>query len=381
MRGATERILQVCIVVVLVHLIGGTAAAQFELALPLNGAAASSRVTLECSPGENDFFAFYSIFPYEGLGYYPVTLPWSPMPSLTLPRDWWDAIAMDLPCYWGVIGFDAETESLEGLPPWGFLKVAPELDMAEIIPTCFNMGDAYGDGQPDELPVHGALLSRYEIDLYEVTNGRYAECVGAGGCSPPWDATHDAGPTAYGDPAFSDHPVVYVSWVQATEYCAWAGKRLPTEAEWEYAARGGLTGKRYPWGDTITGANANFIDSGDPWDNDNSPVGYYPPNGYGLYDVAGNVWEWVGDWYQSDYYSFSPPVDPLGPESGRLRVVRGGSCIEEAHTLRVSNRSYGSPQHHYRRVGFRCAQSGSAERESLDDAGREGVACGMRPAP
>lgn len=234
--------------------------------------------------------------------------------------------------------------------------------MAQIPEGCFDMGDHFTEGDADELPVHNVCISAFEMDFHEVTNAEYSECVDAGVCTAPYSSTSSTRPTYYGDPAYNDFPVIYVNWFQATDYCTWAGKRLPTEAEWEYAARGGLSGKRYPWGDTISGSDANQLDSGDPWDNDTSPVGYYDPqptspNGYGLYDMAGNVYEWVNDWHQSDYYTASPPNDPPGPTSGTLRVLRGGSWSWYWGPLRVASRGTWEPDAvRDGTLGFRCAR-------------------------
>jgi formylglycine-generating enzyme required for sulfatase activity len=221
------------------------------------------------------------------------------------------------------------------------------------------MGDHFAEGDPNELPVHNVCISGFEMDVHEVTNAEYAECVTVGGCSPPelsYSYTRDP---YYGNPEFDDFPVVWVDWDQAMNYCSWAGKRLPTEAEWEYAARGGLSGKRYPFGNTISGVDANYWNSGDPWDNDTSQVGYHTPNGYSLYDMAGNVWEWVNDWYQYDYYMVSPSNDPQGPTSGTYRVLRDGSfsCLTEV--LRVTNRMYFVPYFGFYGIGFRCARDGA----------------------
>ena len=209
-----------------------------------------------------------------------------------------------------------------------------------------------------EQPAHTVALDGFWLDRTEVTNGQYQQCAAAGACEPPEERAGYPNPSPYGFDVFDDYPVVWVDWYQATDYCAWAGKRLPTEAEWEYAARGGLAGKRYPWGDTLSGTDANYYDSGDPWDNDTSPVGYYAPNGYGLYDMAGNVFEWVNDRYQSDYYTVSPPNDPPGPGSGADRVFRGGAWNADLYLnwLRVANRFFGTPDYEHPAFGFRCAR-------------------------
>ncbi|UCD88665.1 MAG: SUMF1/EgtB/PvdO family nonheme iron enzyme, partial [Desulfobacterales bacterium] len=231
--------------------------------------------------------------------------------------------------------------------PATYLLLLADKEVPGQIPAgCFDMGDAFSEGDEDELPVHNVCISAFEMDVHEVTNAEYAECVNDGACTPPTQPSSCTRMTYYGNPAYDDFPVIHVDWNQATDYCSWAGgKRLPTEAEWEYAARGGLSDKRFPWGDSINGTDANFWDSGDPWDNDTSQVEYYTPNGYGLYDMAGNVWEWVNDWYQSDYYTVSPPNDPPGPGAAgsTSRVLRGSSLSHLSNDLRVANRSYAHP--------------------------------------
>jgi hypothetical protein len=225
-----------------------------------------------------------------------------------------------------------------------------------MIPAgCFEMGDAFNEGSAHELPVHNVCISSFYMDVHEVTNAEYAACVSTGGCTAPYHSYSSTRGSYYGEPTYDDFPVIYVSWNQADDYCAWAGKRLPTEAEWEYAARGGLSGKRYPLGDAISGTDANYADSGDPWDNDTSQVEYYAANGYGLYDMAGNVYEWVNDWYQSDYYSTSPTNDPAGPASGTERVLRGGGWGNITVDLRVAMRGDNTPTNQYNIAGFRCA--------------------------
>jgi formylglycine-generating enzyme required for sulfatase activity len=231
--------------------------------------------------------------------------------------------------------------------------------MVQIPTGCFDMGDVYGGGEPDEVPVHKVCISAFEMDEHEVMNEEYEACVVAGSCTAPSDSSSYTRPSYYGHYVYDDFPVIHVDWFQASAYCAWAGKRLPTEAEWEYAARGGLDGARYPWGNAITGTDANFLNSGDPWDNDTTPVEHFPPNGYGLYDVAGNVWEWVNDWYRSDYYSVSPTNDPPGPASGTRRGMRGGSWYDIKDYLRVSHRGDYNPGSGNANLGFRCARGGA----------------------
>ncbi len=251
-------------------------------------------------------------------------------------------------------------------------------DMAQIPSGCFDMGDAFDEAttglDEDELPVHGVCISAFEIDYHLVTNAEYAECVDAGACTPGEDPAEERPHGYYSGPCYANFPVSSVDWFDSTDYCTWAGKRLPTEAEYEYAARGGLEGKRSPWGDSISGADANYANSGDPWDgspwaDDTTPVEYYPPNGYGLFDMVGNVWHWVNDWYQYDYYAASPPNDPQGPASGTKRIVRGGSFYHTPYFLRVSNRLETNPVLGLITDGFRCVRSGDCVDEDHDGYG------------
>ncbi len=229
--------------------------------------------------------------------------------------------------------------------------------MAFIPAGSFQMGSNVGDN--DEQPVHTVYLDAFYMDVYEVTNTRYAECEATGECHKPWQFGSSSNrPNAYYDPNFADYPVVHVDWYMAQNYCEWRGARLPTEAEWEKAARSGLVDMLYPWGNEASCSFANYWPINAACVGDTSEVGGFPPNGFGLYDMVGNVEEWVADWYNEDYYSISPVENPTGPIYGSHRVLRGGSWIFNEDVMRVSHRHAAAPEgdpYDYG-FGFRCAR-------------------------
>ena len=207
----------------------------------------------------------------------------------------------------------------------------------------FVMGSDNGD--EDERPVHTVYLDEFYIDKYEVTNSDYRVCVVDGVCKPPQDMTN------YNNPKYENHPVVYVDWEMARTYCDWRDAQLPTEAQWEKAARG-MDARTYPWGEGIACSQANYlscIEDTQPFD---SYAGSLSP--YGAYNMAGNVWEWVADWY-SPAYDVSETDNPVGAESGERRVLRGGGWNQHEYLLRTSARLGVVPTDVFLSFGFRCA--------------------------
>ena len=216
-----------------------------------------------------------------------------------------------------------------------------------------------------ETPRHVVYLDDFYIDAYEVTNAQYREFTEATGYHEPkgYHCIHGEWQEIepWNDPKLNDpnQPVVCVMWYDAFAYCQWVGKRLPTEAEWEKAARGGLVGKRYVWGDDPPdGSQANLAYKKMHSHQYTTPVGNFPANNYGLYDMAGNVWEWCSDWFHSDYYEKSPKGNPKGPSLGEERVTRGGSWFQYMSCgLRVADRSFDTPPAGSSAIiGFRCAK-------------------------
>jgi sulfatase modifying factor 1 len=276
-----------------------------------------------------------------------------------------------------------------------------DVEQAHVPAQTFAMGDAHGDGmRPDgEQPVHPVRLDAFTVDATTVTVRDFAAFVADTGYrteaetfgfsavfhsvvaadpdditgrvpGAPWwigvrgaDWNHPDGPRSTTD-GRDDHPVVHVSWNDANAYCGWAGRRLPTEAEWECASRGGLTGARFPWGDYLsTDWPCNIFQGDFPVHNTaadgwvtTAPVRSYRPNRYGLWQTVGNVWEWCADFFAADYYGRSPVDTPAGPDDGPTRVLRGGSYLcHDSYCRRYRNaaRSSNTPDSSMGNAGFR----------------------------
>jgi formylglycine-generating enzyme required for sulfatase activity/predicted Ser/Thr protein kinase len=205
-------------------------------------------------------------------------------------------------------------------------------------------------------PKHSVNLDAYYIDLYEVSNAAYAQCVNANICKPPARTKSKTRTTYFGDAEYNTFPVVQVDWNMAQQYCEWRGARLPTEAEWEKAARGDADERSYPWGEDISCTLTNYANCkiGDTEATDSHPDGNSP---YGISNMAGNVLEWVADRYFDEYYRNSPAANPQGPSFGEYRALRGGSFMQTSNFLRVYYRYYELPTTLSYWVGFRCARS------------------------
>ncbi len=278
-------------------------------------------------------------------------------------------------------------------------------DMVLIPGGRFLMGAVQAEGYEEdgERPAREVCLDAFWIDPYAVSNARFAAFIEATGyvteaerfgwayvfvgllpdafpptrrvAGAPWwrqvygaDWRHPEGPHASIVDRF-DHPVVQVSWNDAVAFCGWSGRRLPTEAEWEYAARGGLEQQRYPWGDELepNGEHRMNVWQGRFPSHNTCADGYYgtapvdafPPNGYGLHNMTGNTWEWCHDWFAANYYARGPRVNPKGPRAGTDRVIRGGSYLSHraySYRYRVAARSSNAPDSATGDLGFRCAR-------------------------
>ncbi|MFC0212949.1 formylglycine-generating enzyme family protein [Paenibacillus chartarius] len=309
----------------------------------------------------------------------------------------------------------AEQTAVQRQLPLAMRSKDPLEGMVYIPGGTFLMGTDDEEGFPNdgEGPVHQVTLQPFYIDPCAVTNREFAAFVEETGYktdaetygwsfvfhlfvsssvgervtsvvegSPWWWNVEGAywkqpeGPDSHLDGRM-DHPVVHVSWNDAAAYCRWAGKRLLTEAEWEFAARGGLVQKRYPWGDLLKPDGehrCNIWQGKFPVKNSLSdgyagtaPVRTYEPNGFGLYNMSGNVWEWCADWFSKTYYAESPESDPKGPSAGQSRVMRGGSYLchkSYCNRYRVAARSSNTPDSSTGNIGFRCAADVPSERST-----------------
>ena len=253
--------------------------------------------------------------------------------------------------------------------PEGMIQIpAGKFWMGRAFSIFVDSGDFVPRDKMDDKPANNIYLDAFSIDKYEVTNADYAKFVQATGAKPPWHWSQ--GKIPMGEEKF---PVANVNWFEATDYCKWLGKRLPTEAEWEKAARGGLDRAHYSWGDdTIDRETEEGLFSpqiairntntpvpatlGRPRPN---PVGSFTPNGNGLYDMTGNVMEWTNDWYGNNYYPFMPKKNPKGPGTGRYKSVRGAGYADQGghgEEKLVDYRNFSDPDTRMTTIGFRCAK-------------------------
>jgi formylglycine-generating enzyme required for sulfatase activity len=288
--------------------------------------------------------------------------------SCTPPSELWQPGNYEVRIYVGLILESAGRFSITGQPVT--LSPAPTLaikstkspkdgmEMVYVPAGNFLMGsDKTRDSQAssDEYPQHTVYLDAFWIDQTEVTNVQYSRCVVDAKCTLPHDARSFTRSSYYGNSEYANYPVIYVDWSQAQAYCAWARRKLPSEAEWEKAARG-TNGQLYPWGDAVP--DQDKLNYSDVLKGDTTKVYNYFPSGassYGAVDMAGNVWEWVSDWFSSIYYPNSPDKNPMGPDLGVYRTLRGGSWGDNSRLVRSAYREGLDPSRGSNSIGFRCA--------------------------
>lgn len=271
---------------------------------------------------------------------------------------WWIGIAT-FSMLFNTFLLMASAQSLQAViaPPKGKDR-AP---MVEIPTGSFPMGVPPGDrdGGRDEYPRHEVVLDTFLIDQFEVTNGRYLEFIKSTGHRVPQNPTNPTRNLWQGGTiteSLAERPVINVDWFDADAYCKWAGKRLPSEAEWEKAAKG-TSDRRFPWGNVEP--TAKHLNYNQRWIGEKTlmPVGSYEAgkSPYGVYDIVGNVWEWVNDWYDARYYEKSPSKNPPGPQEGTKKVIRGAGWQNETPTVRIFTRVDSDPTMRNESTGFRCA--------------------------
>ncbi len=252
-------------------------------------------------------------------------------------------VAAGLPCLAGESGSGASKAAPQGM------VLIPEGEFT--MGRTFSTEDDETGMRPlvlrDDRPAHTIALHAFWMDATEVTQAAYAEFVAAEGHRSPYHWPEGVMPDEV-----ARHPIYNVDWDDARSFCEWKGKRLPTEAEWERAARGGLEGARYPWGDEKPDSTrARYSTQAGP-----GPVAEHAANGFGLHDMAGGVTEWCQDWFERTYYANSPPENPRGPQDGMYRIVRGGAWSDGPNRITVFFRNWVRPNQRTPNLGFRCVQ-------------------------
>ncbi len=291
----------------------------------------------------------------------PATLTPSPTPSAT-PEPPTATATPKPPTPTPAPGPPAATPTPTPLTGSTQTRSADGMVMVYVPGGSFEMGSEKELGDPQAFeyrPVHTVTLDGFWIDRTEVTNAQYARCVAAGNCSAPPDWSSFKRKSYYGDSQYDVYPVIWVSWDNAAIYCGWAGGRLPTEAEWEFAARSPY-GRIFPWGDNLP--DATLLNYANSKLSDTTRVGTYPKgqSWVGALDMAGNVQEWVSDWYDS--YPSAPQVNPTGPASGKYRVARGGGWDNYLQSVHAAFRCHYTPVERYNLLGFRCVVASPATR-------------------